>query len=133
MICCVFCFRTHFILEIRDISFEGRLRNSPISALTVSHTWRIQECVSKTTWRWVIKAIHGQFMYHDVNCVHSDELPDLIQALATLFLSSGGLIIETLLIFCGLNRPALTRCNPPLLNIALRHYQTVVEIKPLKN
>lgn len=33
-------------------------------------------------------------MYQDVNCVHADELPVLIQALATLFLSSGGLIIE---------------------------------------
>lgn len=38
-------------------------------------------------------------MDRDVNCVHSDELPDLIQALATLFFTSGVLIIETLLIF----------------------------------
>lgn len=60
-------------------------------------------------------------MDHDVNCVHSDELPDLIQALATLFSPQGVLIIETLLIFCGLNKSALARYNP-LLNIALRHY-----------
>lgn len=49
-------------------------------------------------WR-VISATHKQFMDHDVNCVHSDKLPDLIQALATLFFTSGVLIIETLLIF----------------------------------
>lgn len=52
-------------------------------------------------------------MDHDVNCVHSDELPDLIQALATLFSPQGVLIIETLLIFCGLNKSALARYNPP--------------------
>lgn len=77
--------------------------------------------------------MYGHFKYHDAKCVNSDEWPDLIQALATLFISSGGVIIETLLIFCGLNRPAVTRCNPPLLKIALRHYQAVVQIKPLRN
>lgn len=60
----------------------------------------MQERWSNTTLWWgVISATHRQFMDHDVNCVHSDELPDLIQALATLFFTSGVLIIETLLIF----------------------------------
>lgn len=51
--------------------------------------------------------------YYNAKCVHSDEWPDLIQALATLSPSLGGLIIETLLIFCSLNRPTVSSCNPP--------------------
>lgn len=58
-------------------------------------------------------------MDHDVNCVHSDELPDLIQALATLFFTSGVLIIETLLIFWGLNKTPLARYKPPHPHSAL--------------
>lgn len=52
---------------------------------------RYQNVEIVTTLRWVITAIHGQFMYHYVNCVHSDELPDLIHASATLFCPQGGL------------------------------------------